>query len=107
MQHTIAVLLFFLLAFTVQSLSTMFRRRSLSMKLLPLVLFLAPLSCIADTARLSFVTLPESALLWMDFLLPVLLGLFIGWIAGIRFRHLLEEDRKADEDASSEEDPEN
>lgn len=101
MQHTIAVLLFFLLSFTAQSLSTMFRRRGLLMKLLPLVLFIAPLSCIADTARLPIVTLHESALMWMDFLIPVLLGNLIGCITGIRFRHMLDEDRKAAGEASS------
>lgn len=82
-----------LMMFTIQSLPLLWERHTFY-KILPLVMFLIPLQCIAETAwrhRSLWEAVAEYAVIF----LPMIIGNILGWIVGLCFRKILDAERAA------------
>lgn len=91
----LGAVLMLLTAFTMQSLPLILCRGALY-KVLPMVMFWVPLQCIADTAYASG-QFWEAIMEYLWFLLPMIAGNTLGWVLGLRFRRIIDaERRKAD-----------
>lgn len=103
LRQMIALVLMLLVTFTMQSLPLVLCRSTLY-KVIPMVMFWVPLQCIVDTAW-------ETGDLWgavMEYaviLLPMILGNILGWVIGLRFRKILDDERISADADSDEEHP--
>ena len=91
-RQIIGAILMFLMAFTMQSLPLILSRGTLY-KVLPMVMFLVPLQCIAETAYTSG-RFPEAVMDYLVLLLPMIAGNALGWVLGLRFRKIIDAERR-------------
>ena len=94
MKNIIFLVLVFLIAFTLQSLTVMLCKRSLLMKILPLALFIVPVSGIWEVVSQSPELFTSTLISWLDILIPLLLGDILGWIMGFHFRKIIAKEYK-------------
>ena len=102
MQNILIVSVVFLYAFTWQSLPLLLCRSNL-MKVLPLAMFLVPLTSLMDVYVHSPGLFPETVISWLDLIIPMLIGDIAGWILGFQFRKIIDIEKEICQNESSEE----
>ena len=93
LRQAIDMVLMLLMSFTMQSMPLVYSTSTLY-KVLPMVMFLLPLQCIANTAWETG-NLWEAVSEYAVILLPMILGNLLGWVTGLRFRKILDAERTA------------
>ena len=99
-RRILACSLMFLMTFVMQSLPLVYSRSTLY-KVLPLVMFLVPLECIVEMAW-DCGDPWEAMTKYAVILLPMIAGNLLGWIVGLRFRKILDNEQMTDTDPGKE-----
>ena len=94
MQSITSVILAFLLGFTFQSFTILLFRRSIVMRIVPLTMFIVPLCEIWEVVSHFPDMFAQTLILWLDILIPLLLGDILGRIIGFRFKKVLDEEEE-------------
>lgn len=92
MQSITSVILAFLFGFTFQSFTILLFRRSIFMRIVPLTMFIVPFSGIWEVVSHFPYMFVQTLILWLDILIPLLLGDILGWIIGFRFKKVFDEE---------------
>lgn len=90
-RYAVGMLAMFLVIFTAQSLPLILCR-GVFYKILPAVMFYVPIRLITDMAWETG-DLRGAAAEYCVILLPMVFGEILGWVAGLRFRKLLDDER--------------
>ena len=95
MEIIFSALFIFLYAFTLQSLPILLFKDVVFMRLLPLVMLLMPFSGIFEAVNQSPVLFPDTPVSRLGLFIPIFLGNILGWIAGLRFRKIIDREYTA------------
>ena len=89
MQNIFSITYAFLIALAFQSLFILFSGRNTLIKILPLGMFIVPISGIWEVVSHFPNLFTQTVLSWLDILIPLVIGDILGWIMGLYFKKLL------------------
>lgn len=96
MQNIFSITYAFLIALAFQSLFIIFSGRSTLIKILPLGMFIVPISDIWEVVSHFPNLFTQTVFSWLDILIPLVIGDILGWIMGLYFKKLLKQVRSGE-----------